>query len=185
MAVELQAATWIAASPSVVWQVLADLRAYAEWNPFIVEAAGEVLEGERLRVRIKPAGARATTFRPLVRCAVPGQELRWRGSALVPGLCDGEHLFWLQPLGRGTHFVQRERFTGALVPLVLPRMRERIQAGLEEMNTALRTRAERRSAADGGPDPDRGGRGPLPAPAEALAPAPPEGAEPAGSPEPV
>jgi hypothetical protein len=146
MTAELRAAMWIAAPPQQVWQILADLPAYPEWNPFIVDAAGALLEGERLRVRIAPEGGRATTFRSVVRCVVPGQELRWRGSLLLPGLFDGEHAFRLQPLGRGTHVVQRERFTGALVPLLLPGMRERVQAGFEAMNAALRARAESRSA---------------------------------------
>lgn len=142
MAADLHAATWIAAPPEHVWRVLADFAAYPEWNPFIVEASGALLETERLRVRIQPHGFRPMTVRPVVRWVAPGQELRWRGSLLAPGLFDGEHAFRLQPLGRGTHFVQRERFTGLLVPLLLPLVRDGTQHGFEAMNAALRTRAE-------------------------------------------
>lgn len=148
MATELHAATWIAASPEQVWQVLADLASYPQWNPFVVSATGELYEGERLRVHLRPPGTRPVTVRPTLSSVVPGQELRWKGSLGPRGLWHGEHTFRLQPLGRGTHFVQRGRFTGALVPLVLPRLFDRLQQGLEEMNAALRTRAERAAVQD-------------------------------------
>lgn len=148
MATELHAATWIAASPEQVWQVLADLASYPQWNPFVVSATGELFEGERLRVHLRPPDSRPVTVRPTLSSVVPGQELRWTGSLGPRGLFHGEHTFRLQPLGRGTHFVQHERFTGALVPLVLPRLSDRLQQGFEEMNAALRTRAERTAAHD-------------------------------------
>lgn len=142
MAVEVQAATWIAAPPASVWRVLADVSAFPQWNPFIVEAEGLLYEGERLRVRIQPVGMRPVTFRPEVLCVVPGQELRWRGRLGIAGLCDGEHTFQLQRLGAGTHFVQREQFSGVLAPVLISGLRDGLQQGFEAMNTALRTRAE-------------------------------------------
>lgn len=142
MAVEVQAATWIAAPPTQVWRVLADVAAYPQWNPYVVEAAGALYEGERLRVRLQPHGGRAFTLRPELLCVLPGQELRWRGGRGLPGLFDVEHSFQLQALGEGTHFVQRERFAGPLARLVLSWVRDGVQHGLEAMNTALRTRAE-------------------------------------------
>lgn len=148
MATELHAATWIAASPEQVWQILADLASYPDWNPFVVWATGELFEGERLTVRLHPPDSRPVTVRPRLSSVVPGQELRWAASLGPRGLLDGDHTFRLQPLGRGTHFVQHERFTGALVPVLLPHRADRIQQGFEEMNAALRTRAERLAARD-------------------------------------
>ena len=45
MARHLQAEVDIQASAERVWEVLTDLPAYPEWNPFIVQAAGRPLAG--------------------------------------------------------------------------------------------------------------------------------------------
>src|SRR4051795_7694768 len=47
----------IDATAERVWEVLTDLRAYAEWNPFITEAEGTIAAGERLSVSAPPVNA--------------------------------------------------------------------------------------------------------------------------------
>ena len=139
----LHTAIEIAASPEAVWAVLADLANYPRWNPFIPRIAGALAPGERLEVRLTPPGGGGMTFRPTVLAATPGRELRWLGRLLVRGLFDGEHRFALEPLGAGrVRFVQEERFTGLLVPLVARRLDGPTRAGFEAMNRALKERAE-------------------------------------------
>ncbi len=125
-----------------VWDVLTDFDAYPEWNPFIRRASGELREGARLEVVIKPPGRRATTFRPIIVKLEPGRELRWLGRLLLPKLFDGEHIHRLEPLGEGrTRYVQRERFSGAFVG-VFNRQLDDTLRGFEAMNEALKARAE-------------------------------------------
>jgi hypothetical protein len=142
MSTEIRHEIEIDASPEEVWAVLADTDAYAEWNPFVRRLVGELREGARLEVEIAPPGGRAMTFKPTVRAAAPGRELRWLGRFLVPGLFDGEHRFELERLsGDRTRFVQSERFSGVLVR-PLTRTLERTRLGFEQMNDALKRRAE-------------------------------------------
>ena len=83
------------------------------------------------------------TFRPTVLKAEPNRELRWIGRLLIPGLFDGEHIFNIEPLGTNrVRFVQREIFTGLLVPLFAKGLDTDTQRGFEEMNQALKVRAE-------------------------------------------
>ncbi len=83
------------------------------------------------------------TFRPRVLKAEPDRELRWLGHFLIPGLFDGEHIFTIEPLEAGrVRFVQREIFTGVLVPLFMRWMEKDTLRGFEEMNTILKLRAE-------------------------------------------
>ena len=63
------------------------------------------------------------------------------------GLFDGEHSFTIEPLGENhVRFVQRESFRGLLVPLLLRMVEKDTRRGFEEMNQALKTRAEQTPA---------------------------------------
>ena len=144
MAKQLRSEIDVHATPERVWQVLTDFAAYPQWNPFIVRAEGDARRGGRLTLRMQPAGGRATTFRPTVLEAAQGRELRWLGRLLVPGLFDGEHRFTIRPLGDGqVRLVQQEDFRGLLVPLLAGSLDRRTLPAFEQMNQALKRRAER------------------------------------------
>jgi hypothetical protein len=133
----------IAAPPERIWSVLTDLDGFAAWNPFIIEAEGTVREGARLRIRMKPPGGRAVTFRPTVMRVVPSREFHWLGHLLFPGLFDGRHIFELIPLeDHRVRFVQREEFHGILVPLLWGSLERQTRQGFHDMNEALKARAE-------------------------------------------
>jgi len=136
----------IDAAPPRVWDTLVDFDAYPEWNPFIQTIRGAARPGGRLTVAIRPPGRRPMTFRPLILRAQPHRELRWRGRLLLPGLCDGEHIFTIAPFSATrVRFSQRERFSGLLVPFLRRTLLESTRRGFEEMNRAL----ERRCALTG------------------------------------
>ncbi len=140
---ELRSEIEIQAPAERVWQLLTDFGSFPKWNPFIRRASGSAKLGERLEVRIQPSGASGMTFRPTVLKAEPNHELRWLGQLLVPGLFDGEHSFTIELLGANrVRFVQREVFNGLLVPLMARGLDADTQRGFEEMNRALKARAE-------------------------------------------
>ena len=133
----------IQASAERVWQLLTDFPSFPQWNPFIRKASGNIRVGERLEVKLQPSGASAMTFRPTVLKVEPNREFRWLGHLLVRGLFDGEHIFTIEPLGEGrVRFTQREVFTGLLVPLFARGLDTDTRRGFEEMNQALKARAE-------------------------------------------
>jgi hypothetical protein len=142
----------IAAPPAAVWAILTEFAAYPDWNPFVREIAadGDLSEGARLRVQIGPPGRRPMRLKPVVRHLDPGHELRWLGRLGPRGVFDGEHTFRLEATADGgTHFVQEERFTGMLVPLVWRSLREPTRLGFEAMNDALARRVRARLGANG------------------------------------
>ncbi len=134
----------IDAPPRSVWAVLSDFPAYPHWNPFVRRIDGSAREGETLETFIQPVGGKGMTFRPRVLRAVPERELRWLGRLVLPGIFDGEHFFTIEPLdaGQRTRFVQGERFSGLLVPLMRKALDRGTRAGFEAMNQALKARAE-------------------------------------------
>jgi hypothetical protein len=132
----------IDASPAMVWATLTDTASFRDWNPFMHRAEGELRPSARLEVEIEPPGGRSMKFKPTVLSVEPEHELRWIGRLIMPGLFDGEHSFRLEPLESGsTRFTMAEHFTGLLVPLFGGTL-AKTQAGIEQMNVALKARAE-------------------------------------------
>lgn len=126
-----------------VWRVLTDVDAYPDWNPFIPRITGALTPGSRIEVQLQPPGGRGMTMRPSIRDVDTNRELRWLGHLGIPGLFDGEHRFVIEPLGEErVRFVQEERFSGLLAPLVLRFVGEQTRQGFERMNQALKFRAE-------------------------------------------
>lgn len=83
------------------------------------------------------------TFRPTVLVVDPNKELRWIGHLLIPGIFDGEHSFTIKPLNENqVLLIQNEEFNGLLIPFFTS-MFEDTGRSFEEMNRALKERAER------------------------------------------
>ena len=143
MSKQLDTSIEIDASPEQVWQVLSDLAAYPEWNPFIVSAEGTLEAGHRLELRMQPAGGRAVTLKPTVIEATHGRRLRWLGRLGLRGLFDAEHVFTIEAREEGgTRLRQHEVFRGVLVPLAARSLDRGTLPAFEAMNSALKRRAE-------------------------------------------
>ena len=133
----------IHASAVRVWGVLEDVAAWTQWNPFLRLVAGEFVLGGAITVSATPPGGRAMKFRAIVSAADPVRGLSWVGALPLPGLFRGEHYFRLVPVGpESVRFVQGERFSGLLVPLLRARLDGPIRRGYEAMNAALKRRTE-------------------------------------------
>jgi hypothetical protein len=79
------------------------------------------------------------TFLPTVLAVEDGTLIRWRGRLGLPGLFGGEHQLRLKPIpDGGSRFVERENFTGLLVPM-MPRVLDDTATGFAAMNTASGT----------------------------------------------
>jgi len=134
--------TEIDAPPARVWSVLVDLSAYREWNPFIVEASGEIAVGQTLSLRMLLPGRAPMSIRPRLLVVEPEQELRWKGRLVLPGLFDGEHAFELSPLANGrTRLHHWEQFAGVLLPIVKRMVYQATVQSFEALNAALAKRA--------------------------------------------
>ncbi len=126
-----------------VWEALTKFEDYPSWNPFIRQAEGQVKLGEVLRVKIQPSGGREMRFTPRVVELERGMKFAWLGKLFIRGLFDGRHEFAVNEIENGkVEFVHSERFTGILVPVIWGSIEKDTRRGFEEMNKALKTRAE-------------------------------------------
>lgn len=134
----------IAAPARVVWGILLDFEHYPEWNPFVKEISGTARVGSRLDITVQPPGGRRMSFEPTVLVADAPRELRWLGRVGLPRIFDGEHSFVLEERGEErVSLTHSECFRGILVPLLWKGLDTDTRAGFEQMNRALKQRAER------------------------------------------
>ncbi|MCY9783895.1 SRPBCC domain-containing protein [Nocardiopsis sp. EMB25] len=137
----------IDAAPERVWEALAALGRYREWNPVIVEADGAAAVGERIAFRMVLPGGGQSRHEPVITVAEPGRALCWEGTVGAAWLARAVHEFRLAPSGDGTVLIHRETFTGLLVPLVKGTLK-RTEEGFVEMNRALKKLVESGAAAE-------------------------------------
>jgi len=145
MAKSIETEIEINGTATQVWEVLTDFERYPEWNPFILRIAGTLQTGSRLKAVVKTPNLSKITIRPVLLKVNVGQELRWLGHWVFPKVFDGEHLFAIKRVGDSkVKFVQKELFTGLLVPLFWGKMAGNIRLGFESMSQALKKRVESR-----------------------------------------
>ena len=140
---ELRTEIDIRATAEDIWKILMDFERFPEWNPFVRSITGEAKGGAGLKVRIEPEGGMGMTMTPMVIAAVETKKFAWKGKLLFAGLFDGQHEFILEDEGDGrTKFVHREEFSGILVPILWPMLEKNTTRGFNDMNAALKKRAE-------------------------------------------
>lgn len=136
---ELRTEIIINASKDKVWEVFTNFKQYPEWNPFIKSVEGKIAEGQKIQVYLTPPEAKGMGMKPTILKIQKDNELSWIGRVLIPGLFDGEHIFELIDNGNGTtKFVQREKFSGILVPFLKKLLDYNTKMGFELMNEKLK-----------------------------------------------
>src|SRR3990172_6000852 len=122
-----------------VWQVLTDLAGYAEWNPMIRRASGEIRTGSRLKIYFNPSGSRGRTFRPKLLVVEPNRELRWQGQPGVPYIIESEHFFLITPAGDNKILLTHDMiFYGLITPFIKNILIKSIYEPFISMNRALK-----------------------------------------------
>jgi hypothetical protein len=146
MAAELRTFVDVDASPERVWDVLTDVPAYPEWNPFVVQAEGTFAVGQRLSLRLtRLSSGLRIKLRPTVLEATPGRRLRFRMYMAwpgIPGLFDSDQTLTITPQDDGVRLWEEARFTGLLVPLMSRALNRDRAGGFSAMNAALKARIE-------------------------------------------
>jgi hypothetical protein len=147
MTAELRWFVDIDATPEAVWQVLTDVPAYPQWNPFITRTAGTSAVGGRVSVSLPPLNAFVRpTFRPKVLEVTPCRRLRFRlrlARLGIPGLLDSEHTLTITPRDEaGVRLWHQVHLRGFLMPLMTRSLNRENGPSFDAMNAALKDRVE-------------------------------------------
>jgi len=140
--VELRSEIEISASADVVWEVLTNFGGYGEWNPYIVEAAGELKQGAVVTTTINFPGSRERTFKRRITKLVVREELCWTWTPLMRAVAQSEQYFRLQPVSdTRLRLTVGENLSGLLAPRE-PAQLSQISQGLTLMTQAIKRRSD-------------------------------------------
>ena len=127
-----------------VWGILTDFATYEQWNPFINKIVGLPKQGERVDIYIQTPSGKKRRYSPRITKVEERRELRWFGKSSLPGFLNAEHIFMIEELQPNhVRFIQREVFDGLMTRLFGKGFDKEISQGFNEMNNALKKRAER------------------------------------------
>lgn len=129
-----------------VWNVLAALDRYSEWNPQIPLASGVLEVGSQVQLRLALPGRPALDLSATIEEVRPNSLLTWRGHVLAPWFFEGFRRFEISPVTEGRVQVTHvERVQGLFAPLFSVLMGTPVRKSQASLNEALRRRAEGRS----------------------------------------
>jgi uncharacterized protein YndB with AHSA1/START domain len=132
----------VAASPTVVWEVLVDLDRYPEWNRYSPTIRGSVAVGEEIWVEAH-LDDEIQHVQNIVISVKPNQELCWQSTDWYGFLASGTRCRWLSATEDGeTLLVHHEVMSGPLAWLIKLIYRDRIERGLILVDESIAERAE-------------------------------------------
>jgi len=132
----------IQAPAEVIWEVIADLAAWEQWNRLYPKAAGQIRIGGTLELTLALPDRPPQEIRPTVLEWVPNEQLHWRLN-LVGGLVKTTRFIEIESLAEASCIVSNgELFAGLMGPRLGKRMGRAIYRAFAEMDEALKARAE-------------------------------------------
>ncbi len=133
----------IETSPQKIWEILQDVNFYATWNPFIIYARGDFVQGAKFTFILKAPGEKPKLFKSHITSIEKQREFRWLNSALLPGILNIEHIFRLTPIESDrTRFEYEQHFSGIMGRFLFNRLEYAYLAGMKKMNKALKELCE-------------------------------------------
>ena len=130
----------IEAPRETVWATLADLDSYADWNPYITEASGDLEEGKEIRLVVMAPGEDSEDATMKVLTARFERKLRIEDRLFLPGVRDEELTFRVIKITpTRVRFEETARLEGLLAPFA---DLEATTNGLDAMAAALAERVE-------------------------------------------
>ena len=131
----------INASPADVWAMITDSESYASWNPILIKAKGEYVEGGAVTYQMKIGDAEPTEVTPLIK-QIKTNEMLHQGGGMT-GILTFDHRWQLEAVPGGTKAVQQEEYTGIGVWFWDPgEVEQQYQQGLDAMKVILESSHE-------------------------------------------
>ncbi len=133
----------IDAPAAVVWQVITDLQAYEQWNPFVVSCRSTLTVGAPIAMRVRLFPWFAQAQHETVFDHVPGKRFCYGLDGGALGAIISRRCHELQALGPGsTRYRSHFELSGWLAAVVGLLLGGRLRHGFDAMTSAVKRRAE-------------------------------------------
>ena len=140
----------IEATADVVWAILIDFERWSEWNPSVPSIRGEAQVGSEVKLTLAMPGRPSAKVKATLTEVVPERRLYWHGNVVGDRVFAGTREFEIDPQPDGTVlFTHVEDVSGLLFPVFRALMGSAIQLHHDNLNNALKQRAESRAGPSG------------------------------------
>ena len=128
-----------------IFDILADLASYGEWNPFTPRVESTLRLGDPVHLHVRLVGPRLAHRVEYVTRNERPAALCWGVTIGAPFLLRAERRQTLTPIGENrTRFVNEDEIRGWLAPIVMLAFGGAMQRGFEAVAIALKQRVEAR-----------------------------------------
>jgi hypothetical protein len=129
----------INAPTALVWEHLTAFEHYPEWNPFVLWAKGDLKQGSIVRFQI---ARQPVPFNGEIITLTLNREFTWEARVPIPGV-QPRYIRKLESINNGkTRFINREEFSGVMVPVAAPVLSVLLGPLYEKTCQALKQRVE-------------------------------------------
>lgn len=133
----------VAASAGVVWGILIDFERWSEWNPSVPSISGDARVGGTLSLALAMPRRPSAKVKATITELEPELRSSWHGNIGVDRFFAGTREFEIDPQPDGTVQVTHvETVTGLFFPVFRAIMGSAIREHHDNLNTALKDRAE-------------------------------------------
>ena len=133
----------VAASAATVWAILVDFERWSKWNPSVPSISGEARLGSTLAMTLAMPRRPSAKVKAEITELVPERRFCWHGAVRGDRFFAGTRELEVDPQPDGTVLVTHvETVTGLFFPVFRAIMGNAIQEHHDNLNTALKDRAE-------------------------------------------
>ncbi len=133
----------IEAPPSLVWEVIVDLDAYPEWNPFQLSVRSSLNPGDPIDMRVQLVKSFTQHQREKIFEHISGERLAYGLDGDALGAIRSRRVQTIDEGPEGiTHYRSHFRLEGWAVPFTVALLGRALARGFDDATLALKARAE-------------------------------------------
>ena len=140
---ELKTEIQISSIPDKVWEIITDLPGWSKWNPIVNKIEGKLEVGATLFITMcDDKGNDSKSYKAIITAIDEKKRFSFIGIMMAKFMFSAERIIELEDSQGGTLFIQREIYTGLMVPLFWKKLNEQASSMLNSMNEALKNKVE-------------------------------------------